>query len=325
MTQSLQQRLLRCKIYSTIQPRIEIKKDESRLGYLFDKLGVYLVHNYRSQKSILHVPSELFYGGVLMESGDKESLDSLGSWEKLKGIRFADESGREPDPDPENVHTRPFVVLFEAVDGVHKHDVDSPSFYNIDEIKAVVKLCASLVHTHGERLGVTSRDIGVIGAFRSQVLKLRIALRNGGLGGINVGSVEDYQGQETRIVIISTVLSQRVPTMEVNGALGLIGDHRKFNVAVTRGMQLVIVVGHPYCLHTDPNWRHYLNYCDKHGGYTGFPCSLLDSAQTKKSAEDMLSRLLGGGIDNGESIGGLSMMGGLSMYYSDNLEWRGML
>ena len=50
MSRSLQERLLTYKLYSTIQPRIDVKQDESLLGYIFDKLGVYLVHNYRSQK-----------------------------------------------------------------------------------------------------------------------------------------------------------------------------------------------------------------------------------------------------------------------------------
>ena len=46
----------------------------------------------------------------------------------------------------------------------------------------------------GER--VTTKDVGVICAFRAQVLKMRVLLREVGLGGVNVGSVEDYQGQE---------------------------------------------------------------------------------------------------------------------------------
>jgi hypothetical protein len=39
------------------------------------------------------------------------------------------------------------------------------------------------------------------------VLKLRTLLRARNLGAINVGRVDDLQGQEKRIVIISTVLS----------------------------------------------------------------------------------------------------------------------
>ena len=57
---------------------------------------------------------------------------------------------------------------------------------------------------------VTTRDIAIICAFRAQVLLVRNILRKAGFGAIGVGSVEDYQGQEARIVIISTVLSQRI-------------------------------------------------------------------------------------------------------------------
>ena len=49
------------------------------------------------------------------------------------------------------------------------------------------------------------------------------------------------------------------------GSLGLIGDHRKFNVAVTRGKALCVLIGQPYLLYTDPVWREFLEYCDKNG------------------------------------------------------------
>ena len=58
-------------------------------------------------------------------------------------------------------------------------------------------------------LQVTQKDIGIIAAFRSQILKIRLKLREVGLGNINVGSVQDYQGQEMKIIIISTVMTSR--------------------------------------------------------------------------------------------------------------------
>ena len=49
------------------------------------------------------------------------------------------------------------------------------------------------------------------------------------------------------------------------GSLGLIGDHRKFNVAVTRGKALCVLIGQPYLLYSDPVWKEFLEYCDING------------------------------------------------------------
>lgn len=48
-------------------------------------------------------------------------------------------------------------------------------------------------------------DFGVICPYRKQVLYVRQALRAANLGGVRVGNVDDYQGQEAKVVIISTV------------------------------------------------------------------------------------------------------------------------
>ena len=52
-------------------------------------------------------------------------------------------------------------------------------------------------------------DIGVMAPYRLQVRKLRKLLRSRGLGGIRVGTVDDYQGQEERIIFISTVVTSK--------------------------------------------------------------------------------------------------------------------
>ena len=134
---------------------------------------------------------------------------------------------------------------------------------------------------------MSTRDIAVICAFRAQVLLVRNMLRKVGLGAIGVGSVEDYQGQETRIVIVSTVLSSRVrewssvgiehsPEGSENGLTtqvlglspnGLLGNARKFNVAITRGQALCVVVGKPVLLCTDPYFKHYVRACAQRGSH----------------------------------------------------------
>ena len=168
------------------------------------------------------------------------------------------------------------------------------------------------------------------------MLKLRQALRQANLGGINIGGIEDFQGQESKIIIISTVLSSRVRQLEINERLGLCGDHRKFNVAVTRGKSLCIVVGNPLYLHGDPSWRQLMNFCDDHGTFTGDPCPLLASVQREEQEEeemlqaaarvallDMGSQGQGQGHVRGR--GGDSSHDFVNPYYGSELEWRGLL
>ena len=59
----------------------------------------------------------------------------------------------------------------------------------MDQINEVVSICLELV----QQTKVSPSDIGVIAAFRQQVLKIRLQLRQQGLSNVNVGSVEDFQ------------------------------------------------------------------------------------------------------------------------------------
>ena len=160
-----------------------------------------------------------------------------------------------------------------------------------------------------------------------QVLKLRQALRTENLGGINVGGVEDFQGQESRIIIISTVLSSRVKQLEINGQLGLCGDHRKFNVAVTRGKCLCIVVGNPLYLHSDPSWRKLMNYCDSNGSFVGDPCPLLARVQKENAEEEemLLAAARVALLDEGTHFQARQNADYSNHYYGPELEWRGLL
>lgn len=61
----------------------------------------------------------------------------------------------------------------------------------MEKINEVVSICLELV----QQTKVSPSDIGVIAAFRQQVLKIRLQLRQQGQGlsNVNVGSVEDFQ------------------------------------------------------------------------------------------------------------------------------------
>lgn len=124
-----------------------------------------------------------------------------------------------------------------------------------------------------------------------QVQKIRLLLRQRGLGAVRVGTVDDYQGQEERIILISTTLSKPEslppPLPDVSaiqqqhlqhsmlggsqaGSWGLVGgisdvgfwrNPKRFNVAITRAKALLVVVGSPRVLAADDNWRQLLRHC----------------------------------------------------------------
>lgn len=159
-------------------------------------------------------------------------------------------------------------------------------------------------------------DIGVIAPYRRQVVALRGALRAAGLGGVGVGTVLNYQGQEKRVVVLSTVLSGTYgrelarkaalaaraaaapfpapPAADASPppppvapaplrppAAGLLHDPQTFNVAVTRAQSLLLAVGDPAVWSADPAWRTLLQHAVDNGGYLGWAgaaCPLAPSA-----------------------------------------------
>ena len=94
--------------------------------------------------------------------------------------------------------------------------------------------------------------------------KLRLLLRARELGAVRVGTVDDFQGQEARIIFISTVLSRPADGLLGGGtskggvltpqgvaadpAVGFFRNPNRFNVAITRAQALMVVLGHPLVL-----------------------------------------------------------------------------
>lgn len=69
-----------------------------------------LVRNYRSHRSLLALPSRLFYDGTLRECADARQTSSLERWGELR--------------------RQGFPLLFYGVRSAHTHELDSPSFFN---------------------------------------------------------------------------------------------------------------------------------------------------------------------------------------------------
>ncbi|KAF7318307.1 RNA helicase [Mycena chlorophos] len=224
---------------------------DEQAGY--GKTVVKLTQNFRSHPSILKFPNEQFYRGELEPHGDRKVTELYANSPLLP--------------------KRGFPIIFHSLAGKDDREASSPSFFNIDEASQVRTYVEILRgdSKHGVRTGVriTDADIGVIAPYHAQCLKIRTLLRTVAEG-VKVGSVEEFQGQERKVIIISTVRSSReFVSYDLRHTLGFVANPRRFNVAVTRAQSLLIVVGDPNVLGLDPLWRSFLNYVYTNGGWTG--------------------------------------------------------
>jgi helicase MOV-10 len=186
-----------------------------------------LIRNYRCHPEILHLPSTLFYEGELIAC--KESNDDSTSLMTLTNL----------------LPGKNFPVLFFGIQGCDEREANNPSWFNRIEASKVVEIVKKLA-TRGN---LSDSDIGVITPYRQQVLKLKKALDNIDMPDIKVGSVEQFQGQERKVIIVSTVRS----TIKHNDfdrvhCLGFLSNPRRFNVAITRAISLLIITGNPHII-----------------------------------------------------------------------------
>lgn len=115
---------------------------------------------------------------------------------------------------------------------------------------------------------MSTDDIGVITPFKAQHEKIEKRLKEENLGGVEVGTVELFQGREKNITILSTVRS-KVLTLDDQLHLGSLSHPKRLNVAITRAKSLMIVIGDAKTLKRDKNWHFVLKTCQLEGSLTG--------------------------------------------------------
>ncbi|XP_017324243.1 putative helicase mov-10-B.1 [Ictalurus punctatus] len=262
-----------------------------------------LLRNYRSHKAILKIPNEMFYDGELQPCADEFSTNFYCYWEHLP--------------------KKGFPLIFHGVPGKDVRELNSPSFFNTSEITVVVDYLKKLLLTQGKNCvaKISPKDIGIITPYRKQVEKLRKAITKcdkelkafRDIEHLKVGSVEEFQGQERRVIIVSTVRSSdEYLELDSKFNIGFLKNPKRFNVAVTRARSLLIVVGNPVILSTDTNWCKFIDYCTEEEGCTGLKRSSVEGT------EEVVARLMAlnihtvAEVDTEESV--------IQQY--ENPEWR---
>ncbi|HVC93354.1 MAG TPA: IGHMBP2 family helicase [Pirellulales bacterium] len=130
---------------------------------------------------------------------------------------------------------------------------DGESRFNPQEAVLVAGRVEALV-----ACGVSAEAIAVIAPYSAQVRLLRERLS---LPGLEIDSVDGFQGREKEAIVISLVRSNAA------GEIGFLSDIRRMNVALTRARRKLIVIGDSATLSSDAFYRRLLDYFEELGAY----------------------------------------------------------
>lgn len=186
-----------------------------------------LTTQYRMHEKIMRFPSDELYESKLMAAeGVKERL--------LKDLPY-DVADTEDTSEP--------LVFYDTQGGdfPEKSEEDGASKKGrglLSESKSN-EMEASLVKSHVQKLvdaGVKPDDIAVVTPYNAQLAAMSGPLKEA-FPGIELGSVDGFQGREKEAVIVTLVRSND------KGEVGFLGEKRRLNVAMTRPKRHLCVIG----------------------------------------------------------------------------------
>lgn len=133
---------------------------------------------------------------------------------------------------------------------------DGESRLNEDEAELVRAKVEALLAA-----GVSATEIAVIAPYSAQVRLLRERMSEQLDAGVEINSIDGFQGRESEAVLISLVRSNG------EGEIGFLADTRRMNVALTRARRKLIVIGDSATISVDPFYARLLEYFDTIGAY----------------------------------------------------------
>lgn len=196
---------------------------------------------HRMCVELMRFPSESMYGGALEAAPE------------VAGRRLVD----RPDVALDPLRPDPLVFLDTAGKGwAEARTDDDPSTCNPAQAARTVHEVHRLLAR-----GVPPSEIAVITPYESQARRLREGLREARQAGLEVGTVDAFQGREKDAVVVDLVRSNE------HGDLGFLHDVRRMNVALTRARRYLLVVGDSATLGDDPYYRRFMEHAEACGAW----------------------------------------------------------
>lgn len=183
--------------------------------------GVFLDRSWRMAPALCRVVSELSYGGELQPAPTTagNEIDVPDRWAAPAGI------GWVPVTHEGNGSASP------------------------EEAAVVAALVGDLMgrtwHSGGVARVMTPADVLVVTPYNAQVNQVRGALSAIGLGAVEVGTVDKFQGREAAVAVFSLAASSGA---HVPRRLDFLLDRHRLNVALSRAKTVAYLVGSPALL-----------------------------------------------------------------------------
>ncbi|XP_063951776.1 NFX1-type zinc finger-containing protein 1-like [Lytechinus pictus] len=112
------------------------------------------------------------------------------------------------------------------------HVKETMSHYNLHEVDFTVELCRYLLNQ-----GYKPEQISILTAYTGQVLKFKGKMDRATFEGVRVASVDNYQGEENDIILLSFVRSSQ------NGKIGFLSITNRVCVALSRAKEGLYCIG----------------------------------------------------------------------------------
>ena len=207
---------------------------------------IQLSRNYRSNEGLLEIPKAMFYGEELNPVAKEEDVKPP----DLTGIQVFGDCLQKLNKSTASVLTL-------GVEGKHSRSnvwSKGKSCFNDREGEAIKDICTQFINKEL----VYPSQIGIVALSRAQVILVREELRNVGLGDIRCGTVDDFQGQQADVILISCV-GTSIEALD--------RDEKRFNVAITRARRLLIVIGSLSVLQSEDAgpWHAACQMCTDNG------------------------------------------------------------
>lgn len=149
-------------------------------------------------------------------------------------------------------------LIFVGVEGRSQQCAESPSWLNRAEANNVLQFLMKLIVR-----GFSADDIGIITPYTQQAKTIRMIIESTDLVMPKIGTVEEFQGQERKIILLSTVrtLGREMRNADRKYSLGFVKSPKRMNVAISRARALLVIFGSPQLLVRDDNWKFLIENC----------------------------------------------------------------